>query len=186
MRKALYILGELTDEDIVWMATVGERLAIPPATTLIHAGMPIDHLYLVIEGQLSVRADPSHVIAELGPGDILGEMSLVEKRPPSVSVLSESACELLAIPQAALAAELASNLGLAARFYRALAIFLSDRLRGTVSRLGYGVQDPGTESDDVDAVFSGLYDDAELDEVILDNLTLAGDRLRRLVEMVGR
>ena len=86
MRRALYILGELNDEDIVWMASVGERLTVPADHTLIEAGEPVHSLYLVIEGRLTVSLAGGPAIAELGAGDVLGEMSLVEKRPPAVSV----------------------------------------------------------------------------------------------------
>lgn len=179
MRRALYILGELRDEDIVWLASVGERRSVAQGQTVIHAGAPIDTLFLVIDGRLAVTVSNGQSIAELGPGDIVGEMSLVEERPPAVSVTTVTGCLLLAVSHADLRDELARNQGLAARFYRALAVFLSDRLRGTVSRLGYGQQgssDAGGE----------MPDENELDDVLLDRLHLAGDRLRRLVDMVQR
>jgi CRP-like cAMP-binding protein len=53
--------------------------------------------------------------------------------------------------------------GFAARFYRALAVFLSDRLRSATAHDGAG---------------------DELDEGILDTLHQAGDRFVRLVAML--
>ena len=191
MRRALYILGELSDEDIVWLAGEGARLEVESGHVLIRAGEPVDTLYLVIDGQLLVTLPGGQRLAELGPGDIVGEMSLVEKRPPAVSVSSAGPCELLAVPHAALREALRSNLGLAARFYRALSIFLSDRLRGTVSRLGYGASGEDAHAEAANASARGLDSQGpqpldELDEVVLDSVHLAGDRLRRLVELVRR
>ena len=137
MRKALYMLGDLKDEDIVWLASVGQRLTVPGGKEVIRAGQPLETLFLVIDGSLQVTVGKDHRLAELGAGDILGEMSLVEKRPPAVGVSTLSESRLLAVPHAVLREELARNEGFAARFYRALAVFLSDRLRGTVSHLGY-------------------------------------------------
>jgi hypothetical protein len=62
----------------------------------------------------------------------------------------------------------------AARFYRALAIFLADRLRSATARM---------------TVDKGLGGDAvmedELDESILDNVSLAGVRFERLLALMG-
>ena len=62
------------------------------------------------------------------------------------------------------------------RFYRALSFFLADRLRGTVRRLGYG-QAGGLDTDDV------LED--ELDDRLLDSVSLAGDRFDRMLKILA-
>jgi CRP/FNR family cyclic AMP-dependent transcriptional regulator len=64
----------------------------------------------------------------------------------------------------------------AARFYRALAIFLADRLRATTRRLGYGA----TGDLDNEAVLEG-----ELDIGTLDTLSQAGDRFTRLLQTLA-
>jgi CRP/FNR family cyclic AMP-dependent transcriptional regulator len=65
----------------------------------------------------------------------------------------------------------------ASRFYRALAILLSDRLRATERRMAYGEQE------------SGLGDEAtrlkdELDPGVLDQVSIAGERFDRLLKLV--
>lgn len=177
MRRALFILGELADRDVVWLATVGKRLSVASGETIIHAGEAMDTLYLVIDGRMAVTMGDGARLAELGPGDIIGEMSLIERRPPAVDVSALSTCQLLGVAHDVLRAELARNDALAARFYHALAVFLSDRLRGTVARLGYGAE---LESDRA----AQLLEDNELDEAVLDTVSLAGDRFRRLIELV--
>ena len=62
--------------------------------------------------------------------------------------------------------------GFAARFYHAIAIFLADRLRATVSLFGYG---------DIDYGSQGAREEDELDELIMDNVSLAGDRFHRML-----
>ncbi|MEQ9122040.1 MAG: cyclic nucleotide-binding protein, partial [Alphaproteobacteria bacterium] len=116
-------------------------------------------------------------IARLGSGDILGEMSLVEKRPPSVRFSATGAGTVLAVTQASLRERLATEPAFAARFYRALAVFLSDRLRSTVATLGYG-----GETEDALARFEA---ENELAEGLLDTLHVAGDRMRRLTELLA-
>ena len=178
MRKALYILGDLDEGDVRWMVRAGSRVRAAAGNVLIPAGQPLETLYIIIDGGFSVRLETGAEIARLAAGDILGEMSLVEKRPPTVSVVAREDSTVLAVPQAALRQRLADDAGFAARFYRALAVFLSDRLRATVANLGYG------QSTDDDS-YAAFEDENELDEGVLDNLHVAGDRMRRLIALLS-
>lgn len=177
MRKALYILGDLDEADIRWMAEAGQQGTVQAGQKLIEAGAPVEWLYIVIDGAFAVTLKDGTPIAKLAAGDILGEMSLVEKRPPTVSVVAEAPSAVLAVPQSAIQDRLAAEPGFAGRFYRALAVFLSDRLRSTVAHLGYGA----AEEEDEQAQFEA---ENELDEGLLDNLHVAGDRLRRLTALL--
>lgn len=177
MRKALYILGDLDETDIRWMASVGARVRVAAGEMLIRSGSPVETLYIVIDGSFAVSLDTGDVIARLAAGDILGEMSLVEKRPPTVSVAAESEASVLAVPQDEIQKRLAAEPAFAGRFYRALAVFLSDRLRTTVAHLGYG----GNDQANAQAQFEA---ENELDEGLLDTLHVAGDRMRRLTSLL--
>ena len=177
MRKALYILADLDDRDIAWLSETGVVRSVAEGELLIREGAVIDQLYIVIDGELEVVVGDGKRVAELVAGDIVGEMSLIEKRPPAASVRSMSEAKVLAVPQVAIRHRLAKDTACAARFYRALAVFLSDRLRSTVATFGYGK--PGAESRQ-----QALERENELDEVVLDTLHVAGDRMRRLVAML--
>jgi len=100
-------------------------------------------------------------------------MSLVDPAPTSVSVQAVNEATLLRIPDAALREKLASDLGFAARFYRALCVFLADRMRHTTARLGYGnaPEDPHAKD--------------ELNEDLLDNVHLAGARFERMLKRLA-
>lgn len=164
MRKALYILSDLADDDIIWMAREGEVRRIGSGESLIQAGVPVTHLYFVVEGGLEVTSRAGARLADLGLGEVVGEMSFVEKRLPSASVTALDPVQVLAVPREALLTAFETDAGFAARFYRALAIFLSDRLRS--------------------ATAEGAADD-ELDEGLLDTLHQAGDRFVRLLNLLG-
>lgn len=177
MRKALYILADLDDLDLKWLSDVGAVRRVAAGETLIREGVSIDTLYIVIDGKLEVIVGDGKRVAELAAGDIVGEMSLIEKRPPSASVRVLESAKILAVPQAAVRTRLETDAAFAARFYRALAVFLSDRLRATVATLGYGK--PASESRQEE-----LERENELDEGLLDTLHVAGDRMRRLIAML--
>jgi CRP-like cAMP-binding protein len=176
VRKVLYILGRLEDEDIDWFVENGERRRAKPGTVLITEGKPVDVMHIVLEGHLQVTARHSPApIATLGAGEVVGELSFLDARPPSATVTAEDDVTVLAVKRAALSDRLKSHQPFAARFYHALGVFLADRLRSTVTRLGYEGRAPlEAESE---------YDD-EIDDELLDGVSLAGKRfewiLRRL------
>jgi len=175
MRKALYLLGQLSDADVEWMIGHGRRERLPPGTILIREGQPVNAVYIVLQGALEVSGSGlsgSRPI-RLGCGEVVGEMSFVDARPPSATVTAADNVTVLAIPRPALANRLERDPEFAARFYRSLAVLLSYRLRDTVKRLGYGKGQPLRE--DVE------YED-ELDAHVLDNLHLAGSRFDRVLQ----
>ena len=164
MRKALYILGDLEDRDLIWLSRSGTVRSLAPGETLIRAGREVAELYFVTDGRLAVTTGSGEAVAILSLGDVVGEMSFVEKRPPSATVAAIEESRVLAVPREAILAEFDRDKGFAARFYRALAVFLSDRLRSATAN------DPGAAG--------------ELDEAILDTVSQAGDRFIRLVTLL--
>ena len=140
MKKVLFILGELDDDDIDWVIETAVRQDVVAGTVLIREGQPIDTLYILLEGTLSVSvaAMGDREIAQLSSGDVVGEMSFIDTRPPSATVTATHPSLVLSLPREQLATKLRQDVGFASRFYRALAIFLSNRLRVTVNQLGYG------------------------------------------------
>ena len=174
MRKVLYILGQLSDADMEWIGSVAVKRYLAPGEVLIKQGEPVDAVYIVLEGTLSVRGQADSEIAQLGSGEIVGEMSFVDARPPLATVVALEVSLVLAIPRTRLNAKLEEDTTFAAHFYRALASFLSYRLRDTTSMLGYGAQRQVSP-----------VSDAELDDSLLDTVHLAGSRFERLLKSVA-
>jgi CRP-like cAMP-binding protein len=178
MRKVLFILGQLNDSDVEWLSTVGERQTIPRGTELIREGSDLETVFLILDGQMSVWAGGRVKLATVASGDILGEMSLVDSSKTSASIRCETDSVVLAISKAALSARLKSDVGFAARFYKALALFLADRMRNTIRRMGYGKleDEPARDDSDID----------ELDSEVLDNVHLAGARFERILQKLAK
>jgi CRP/FNR family transcriptional regulator, cyclic AMP receptor protein len=174
MRKVLYILGQLSDADVDWLAGAGARVRHAKAAELIACGARLDRVFVILDGEVSIRTANGVELARVGAGEILGEMSLVDSRPASAVAVATSDVVVLEIPRAALQGKLDSDIGFAARFYRALAIFLSERMRGTIGRFGYGKGGPEPESTE-----------DELDDTVLDNVHLAGARFEALLRKLA-
>jgi CRP/FNR family cyclic AMP-dependent transcriptional regulator len=177
MRKILYFFGALNDSDVDWMVHAGTRRGIGREEVLIHEGMPVDSIILLLFGKMTVNVSGVGEVAQLGSGDFIGEMSLVDSSPPSATVTAKVDCEALFIEKKILQQKLAADIAFAGRFYRALAILLSDRLRATERRPAYG-QEQGLENESV-----RLKD--ELDVGVLDQLSIAGERFDRLLKSIS-
>ncbi|MDE3195133.1 MAG: cyclic nucleotide-binding domain-containing protein [Acidobacteriota bacterium] len=176
MRKALYVMGILDDQDVEWIATHGRKLSVKPGEVLIREGEPADALFIVLDGSLNVLSG-SKQVATLLSGEIVGEISFVDSRPPAATVVAGQSTRVLAIPRDLLTAKMATDPWFASRFFRALAIFLADRLRSTTARLGYGE----TSADE-------LQDRDELPLDAMDSVSLASvrfDRLLKRLQAVG-
>jgi len=54
---------------------------------------PGDVMYVILEGEVDIFAN-GVLVETLGPGDLLGEMALIDSKPRSASALTRSACRL--------------------------------------------------------------------------------------------
>jgi CRP-like cAMP-binding protein len=159
LKKALYFLGVLEDQDVDWMVRNGARKGIPARTKLIVEGEPTDSVYFILSGEFSVSSSRTgKEIARLTPGEILGEISFVDSRPPSATVVAVADSVVGAVPVDALERKLLKDPHFASRFYKAIAVALADRLRTSGS--------PGSPADDDDALAPHL----------LDSISMAGNR----------
>lgn len=175
MRKALYILGILDDSDANWLATAGQAQGIRAGTVIIEQGVPVDSVFILIDGQLQVYSG-SVEIARLLAGEIVGEISFVDSRPPSASVKATVDSQVLTVPKTALRAKLQKDLGFASRFYLSIATFLADRLRMVDARLSAGEKGNAL----------GLGEDLdELDTEMLESIALASARFDMIVKRLG-
>ena len=173
MRNVLFILGQLTDLDVEWLASTGSRVKLAPGTTVITEGRPVDAITIVLDGELVVALEEAHQeVGRLGPGEIVGEMSFVDAAPPSATVRASTGSVVLSVPRRQLSARLASDDGFAARFYRAIAMLLSDRLRTANARRGA----PRA---------AGALAEDELDTNLLDTVSIAGERFGRMLKRLS-
>ena len=111
-------------------------------------------------------------ISRLKTGEVVGEISFVDASPPSTTVSAAGEAVVLVLSKSLLQDRFAADSAFAARFYRALAVFLADRLRARTRDLEYG----RTGDLDTDEMLAD-----ELDPGVLDTVAQAGDRFTRLL-----
>jgi len=125
----------LSRDDWRRLLDVADSVHLEAGRTVLRQGLAGQGIFIVAEGMVQVaRAgmdERSTDLAELGVGEVFGEMSYLEDREASASVITAAPTELVRIDAAKVTALLDADAALAARFYKALALALSDRLRRT-------------------------------------------------------
>jgi CRP-like cAMP-binding protein len=161
MQRALFILGVLEDEDVDWLISVGQRRELSSGSILIQEGQPSHCIFLILDGllEVSVNALEKQTIAQLAGGEVVGEMSFIDGQLPSATVSAEQPSIVLAIDSNHLRQKLNQDVWFSARFYKALSILLSSRLRSTVKHLQGEHWRPvslkqGTSSDEMSAMLA--------------------------------
>src|SRR5690606_39312982 len=88
-------------EQIVYGFLSGAVIEAHPAgSVLLVPGCANDRLFVVLEGGLTVQLEeelPGHLLA-LGPGECIGEISLIDRAGISATVIAVADCRLLSIP----------------------------------------------------------------------------------------
>ncbi|MDF5708722.1 MAG: cyclic nucleotide-binding domain-containing protein [Nostoc sp. S4] len=171
------LLKELTNSDIDWMIATGHRREIAVGTILIQSGKANNFVYILLDGILKVTiSQPDNnpltrafaaiegneilgrEIARLSSGEVVGEIPFVDTRPTATTVQAVEKSLVMSIPQQKLSAKLQQDLGFASRFYRAIAIILSNRIQSTINQLGRSKIAQGQPIRDVLFILGELHD----------------------------
>jgi CRP-like cAMP-binding protein len=113
----------------------GRTASFGPGEVLIGESQPNSDLYVVVDGELVVYLPQTEErfsqvrLGTLGPGDCIGEYSLVDKKPASASVAARRPTEVFRISHLDFDQILESDSGIGHAIYKNLLEALIDRLR---------------------------------------------------------
>jgi CRP-like cAMP-binding protein/SAM-dependent methyltransferase len=135
--ESIEFLQELTTEDRDWILQSGSEIQVISGTQIIGQGVPLDRIYILLQGLLTVHLDefPEHELSFIGPGEFIGELSFLEGRSPTATVKARENSLLLQIRFEQLTEKLSSDVPFSARFHAALARLMARRLRRNSSHL---------------------------------------------------
>jgi len=74
------------------------HLTFGPGEVIFHVGEAGDEVYVVTEGSVDLL-DNERPVRTAGPGEVLGEMAVVDGSPRSLTAVAKTACRLVAIDQ---------------------------------------------------------------------------------------
>ncbi len=92
--------GDLSETDMQRICEAGREVKVPAGWSLIGESTPPDQVYLVIDGELEVVRHGTK-IAELGRGDIVGEIGVTAHRLRTGTVTAKTALEMLHLTHSA-------------------------------------------------------------------------------------
>ncbi len=111
-----------------------DSLKLEPEEYLIREGEESTQMYFLKSGTMAVfkrKGDATIQIGTIYSGEVVGEMSFLDKEPRSASVKAISDCELTCIPSE----KFEKTLNALPAWYKALVHTLLDRLRRANSRI---------------------------------------------------
>lgn len=113
-------------EALALMAIVQER-RFSPGGEIFHEGAPGDGVYFIKAGAVEISTDNAgrRVFSRLGPGEIFGEMAVIEQRPRSATASAVGETEVFFLPRGQLLTIIEQSPG----FSFALLQHISARLR---------------------------------------------------------
>jgi CRP/FNR family transcriptional regulator, cyclic AMP receptor protein len=89
--------GNLSQEEMKRVVDAGRAVHVPKGWSLLNESTPPDQAYIVIDGKLEVRHH-GKVIAELGRGDMVGEIAITTHRLRTGTVTALEPLEMLNLP----------------------------------------------------------------------------------------
>ena len=123
---------QLSPDEVLRISEAGRIEYWPEGSLVLEEGTHGPRMIVVLEGHVQVRkrdrAGSEHVLDELGPGAVLGEMSLLLQQPRSATVLAETALRVFAIEQSVFLDLAAQGDPAALKLGFALARMLASRL----------------------------------------------------------
>ena len=94
----IWLFSTCSARDLRTIRRALEEVTVPPEKVLCEEGTIGREFFLIVEGLASVRRG-GRKIATLGPGQYFGELALLDRRPRSATVTSETDMRLLVLDQ---------------------------------------------------------------------------------------
>lgn len=124
----VFFFRDLSADELLGIMAITRREHYSMGQRIFEAGSPSDSLYIIKNGSVMVKNGPL-VLATLGIGDTIGEMSFVDRGNRSATVAAIEEAELLKVQFTALEALFETYPQMSGKIYKAMAISLSERLR---------------------------------------------------------
>ena len=115
LRSSVPFLAGLSEEQAHSLAVVAQQVCFSKGQTVVFKGVTVDGLHVVASGKVSVHVKTEKArslvqVAQLGPGEVFGETSIMEMGTASATIKAdEDGTLLFIIPQDAFRVVLESN-----------------------------------------------------------------------------
>jgi CRP-like cAMP-binding protein len=123
-------LTEIGDEDARWLREHGVRRHVRSGERVITEGIMPEHIWVVLEGEFQMSSeeldDPD--MLRVKEGELLGEVSYINRNPPATSVTAVRDGILLAVRRGDLDAKISDDPAFGSRMRKVLMDFAVNRM----------------------------------------------------------
>jgi CRP/FNR family transcriptional regulator, cyclic AMP receptor protein len=139
--QGVYLFKELTAEERTSLTRIAEEMNLPAGFSIFRAGDSATALYLIKDGSVRIAviaANGERIdVATIGSGSHFGEMALIDGANRSATAETLEPTHMFRFDYDKITALLDRSPATAARLYRSMARFLSNRLRQTTTDMSF-------------------------------------------------
>ncbi len=159
--RSFPVFRGLPDEKLEAVGRCAMMRSVPRGAAVVHAGDRTDFVYFMLTGNAKVLVSDEEgrevILTILGPGEMFGEMGVLDENPRSATVVAVTPANLVAISKTDFRRLLAENFDLSLQIMRSLVTRLREADRkieslalmdvyGRVARLLLEMSEPGDEA----------------------------------------
>lgn len=96
--KAVSLFAGCSNRELQAIHKAGEKVTMTAGTLIVDQGQLGREAFVVLDGEVTVRR-AGRKIASLGPGAVVGELSLLDHGPRTASVTCDTDCTLFVLDQ---------------------------------------------------------------------------------------
>lgn len=150
--KRIPLFADLKTDQVVALLKVCDRRKLEPREYLCAFGEPSNEMFILLNGELSVRTAEGVQIAKIAPIAPVGEMGIFTGEKRSATVMASTTSSLLVLSKVKLDMFMRRNPPIEIAISRSLINTLSQRLRTAnqeIAHLQHLIADQGAEPEDV-------------------------------------
>lgn len=117
----------LDEREFKRLVVLGSWETLEPGTTFVEQGAKLEHIRVMVEGSAQVEVDEA-VVGEIGPGQLIGEMSYLTRQTPTATVIAKTDVRMLCLSHADLEVLLEQREALRAALQRIISTDLCSKL----------------------------------------------------------
>jgi len=123
--KSIWLFSSCTASELRKIRSSLDSVSVPAGKILVQEGHIGQEFFVIVSGRAAVTRN-GRKVATLGPGDHFGELALLDRRPRSASVVSETELDVLVMSQRQFNSLLESVPSIARKLLSALATRLRE------------------------------------------------------------
>jgi CRP/FNR family transcriptional regulator, cyclic AMP receptor protein len=96
--RRVSLFSSCSNKDLEKIAKAGDEVTMTAGSLVVDQGQTGREAFVILKGSATVRRNGKKV-ATLGPGSVVGELSLLDHGPRTASVVADTDCVMLVISQ---------------------------------------------------------------------------------------